>query len=189
MVTRMDLLVEVVELELGMFQRVHNRGGRADCQERPEAFRLMREITHAVLSDAFVESYAQDLRRGEAEGRNFMTEKYAVMEGQITPFNPDPRIPDIARTESAWRDAVASDFPHVVAPDGGDAFRRYLFAELQTYSSATIAAYADCVAAARREGRNLAMERYELLMRKLDFGSLAQREAAIREAGNAGARG
>lgn len=189
MVTRRDLLVEVVEWELVMFQEVRNRGGRADCQERPEAFRLMREITHAVLSDSFVESYLQDLRRCEAEGRNFMTEKYAVMEGQIVPFNPDPRIPDIARTESAWRNAVASDYPHVVGPDGGDAFRRYLFAELQTYSSATIGAYADCVSAALREDRNLAMERYELLMRKLGSGSLAEREAAFRKAGSAGARG
>lgn len=189
MVTRKDLLVEVVEWELVMFQDVHNRGGRADCQEQPEAFRLMREITHAVLSDAFVESYAQDLRRGEAEGRNLMTEKYAVMEGQIAPFNPDPRIPEITRAESAWRDAVASAFPHVVAPDGGDAFRRYLFAELQTYSSATIGAYADCVAAALRENRNLVMERYELLMRKLGSGSLSEREAAFQAAESAEARG
>lgn len=189
MVTREEMLAEVVERELAMFLEVRNRGGRADCQEQPEAFRLMRRMTHAVLSDAFAESYLEDLRRGEADGRNFMTEKYAVMEGQIPPFNPDPRIRDITRSECAWRDAIAAAYPLVVEADGGDAFRRYLFAELQTYSAATIGAYADCVATAHREDRNLAGERYELLMRELGFGSLAEHEAAMRKAGSAGARG
>lgn len=189
MMTREEMLAEVVERELAMFLEVRNRGGRADCQEQPEAFRLMRRMTHAVLSDAFAERYLEDLRRGEAQGRNFMTEKYAVMEGQIAPFNPDPRIPKITRSECAWRDAVAAAYPHVVEPDGGDAFRRYLFAELQTYSAATIGAYADCVAAAQREDRNLVGERYELLMRQLGFGSLAEREAAFRGAEGAAPRG
>ncbi|HMM38220.1 MAG TPA: DUF4125 family protein [Desulfovibrio sp.] len=183
MITRKDLLSEIIERELAMFQSVNNRGGRADCQDMPESFRLMREITHAVLSVAFLESYGQDLRRAERDGRNFMTEKYAIMEGQIAPINPDPRIPEIADQETDWREAVAAEFPHAVEPGGSEAFRRYLRAELQTYSPGTIGAYAECVDAARREGRNLARERYDLLMSKLGFGSLAEREASVERGG------
>lgn len=178
-ITQPDLLAEVIERELAMFQHVNSRGGRAECQDMPESFRLMREVTHAVLSDAFLESYLQDLRRADQDGRNFMTEKYAVMEGQLAPFNPDPRIPEIADTEAGWRETVAAAFPHTVEQDDHEDFRRYLRAELQTYSPGTIGAYAACLDAARREGRNLARERYDFLMGKLGFGSLAEREAAF----------
>lgn len=178
MVTRRDLLSEVIERELAMFRSVNSRGGRTDCQDMPGAFRLMREITHCALSDAFLESYAQDLSRAEQDGRNFMTEKYAIMEGQVAPMNPDPRIPTIADAEADWREAVAVEFPHAIEPGGREDFRRYLRAELQTYSPGTVDAYARCVDAARREGRNLARERYDILMDKLGFGSLAEREAS-----------
>ena len=112
MITRKDLLSEIIERELAMFQSVNNRGGRADCQDMPESFRLMREITHAVLSVAFLESYGQDLRRAERDGRNFMTEKYAIMEGQIAPINPHPRTPEIADQET--------DRPEAAAKPGGE---------------------------------------------------------------------
>ncbi|OIO00914.1 MAG: hypothetical protein AUJ49_08935 [Desulfovibrionaceae bacterium CG1_02_65_16] len=179
MMTRKALLAEVIERELLMFQSVNSQGGKAACQAMPESFRLMREITHAVLSDAFLVSYVQDLRRTEQDGRNLMTEKYAIMEGLLAPINPDPRIPGIVDCEADWREAVAAEFPHTVEPDADKAFGRYLCAELQTCSPRTIEAYAECVDKARREGRNLARERYDLLMSRLGFGSLAEREASF----------
>lgn len=170
---------EIVDRELGMFLAVRNRGGRSMCQERPESFRVMREITHGVLSGEFLQSYQEDLKRAEEQGRNFMTEKYALMDSLIPSLSADPRIREIVAAEGAWRDAVAAQFPRTVQPDGFAGFCLYLGCELQTYSAATIKAYWDCVERAREQGRNLVQERYELLMRKLGYGSLAQCEANL----------
>ena len=176
---RKALVEEIIERELDMFLAVKNRGGTSHCQERPESFRLMREITHAVLSEAFLESYRNDLLCAEEQGRNFMTEKYALMEALIPPLSADPRIKNLVAAEGAWRDEVAAQFPKSVQPEGHQSFCLYLGCELQTYSHATRTAYADCVDTARREGRNLVRERYELLMRKLDYESLETCEAGL----------
>ncbi|WP_239057740.1 DUF4125 family protein [Pseudodesulfovibrio sp. JC047] len=54
---REALIEEIIHSELDMFLAVKNQGGTSICQERPESFRLMREITHGVLSDDFLHSY------------------------------------------------------------------------------------------------------------------------------------
>ncbi|MFV0421071.1 DUF4125 family protein [Oleidesulfovibrio sp.] len=174
-----SLLESVIVLELAMFLEVNNRGGISPCQERPESFRIMREITHAVLSVDFLQSYLNDLTQARRHGRNLMTEKYALMEGLIPQLSNAPAIQDIVQAESAWRKEVAAQFPHAVHPDGHHSFCLYLSCELQTYSPATLAAYAACVTTARYEQRNLTRQRYELLMQKLGYGSLEQCEQQL----------
>ena len=176
---RDNLIGDIIERELEMFLAVKNRGGTSQCQERPESFRLMREISHAVLSDAFLESYLGDLKAAAEQGRNFMTEKYALMEGLIPSLNDSPVIRDIVVAESEWRKEVAAQFPRCIHPEGHQGFCLYLGCELQTYSPATLEAYCACVEAAQREHRNLVRDRYELLMRKLGHESLAACEAGL----------
>lgn len=176
---RETLVNDIIEHELKMFLAVNNRGGTSLCQERPESFRLMREITHGVLSGVFLKSYLDDLKTAGEEGRNLMTEKYALMEGLIPPLSNSPVIRDIVVAEGEWRKEVAAQFPKSVHPDGHDSFCLYLGCELQTYSPATLDAYRECVETARREYRNLVRERYEMLMRKLGHESLAACEAGI----------
>ncbi|NJB69145.1 hypothetical protein GGQ74_002842 [Desulfobaculum xiamenense] len=177
---RREALVEdIIERELRMFLAVKTRGGKSLCQERPESFRIMREMTHGVLSEAVLESYLGDLVRAEEAGRNFMTEKYALMDDLIPAINTDPRIRVIVEAEADWRDEVSAQFPRTVQRDGRESFCLYLRCELQTYSPATLTAYAALVDAARNEGRNLVRERYEILMRKLGYGSLEACEAQL----------
>jgi hypothetical protein len=176
---RETLINGIIERELEMFLAVKNRGGTSQCQERPESFRLMREISHGVLSDAFLESYLADLKAAAEQGRNFMTEKYALMERLIPPLSDSPVIRDIVVAEGEWRKEVAAQFPRCIHPDGHAGFCLYLGSELQTYSPATLEAYRECVEAARRERRNLVRDRYELLMRKLGHESLAVCEANL----------
>ncbi|WP_243547044.1 DUF4125 family protein [Pseudodesulfovibrio tunisiensis] len=172
------LVREIIDLELAMFLAVKNRGGTSLCQEHPDSFRLMREITHAVLPLSFLESYLNDLKQGVQDARNFMSEKYALMESLIPPLNTDPCIDAIVDAESAWRAEVAAEFPKTVQPEGREGFRLYLGCELQTYSPATLAEYTRFVDAAHAENRNPVRERYELLMRKLGYGSLKECEAS-----------
>lgn len=176
---RKILIKVIVDRELDMFLAVNNRGGTSQCQERPESFRIMREITHGVLPDIFLESYLCDLEQAEQNGRNFMTEKYALMESLIPAINESPYIKEIVDTESEWRKEVAAQFPRSVHPEGHHGFCLYLGCELQTYSAATLAAYHDYAKAAQQEQRNLVRERYELLMRKLGHESLAHCEANL----------
>lgn len=172
-IDRREALVEdIVQAELAMFLTVRNRGGVSPCQELPGTFRIMREMTHGVLSVPFLEAYRDDLHRAAECGRNLMTEKYALMEGLLQTKAVDPRIETIVSIESAWRAEVAAQHPGIIGADGEEGFRRYLGCELQTYSPETLTAYADCVETARREGRNLVLERYDLLMRKLGHAPL-----------------
>lgn len=176
--TREGLIGKIVERELEMFLAVRNRGGTSPCQELPGTFRIMREITHGVLSEAFLVSYLGDLEGARVAGRNLMTEKYALMETLIPPRGTDPRIGRIVAAEGEWRREVAARFPRTIHPDGHEGFCLYLGCELQTYSCATLEAYCACVETALDEGRNLVRERYELLLRKLDLGTLQDRETS-----------
>lgn len=187
--SREALISTIIDRELGMFLAVRNRDGASLCQERPESFRIMREITHGVLSEAFLASYLCDLEQAGGNGRNLMTEKYALMEGLIPLLSDAPSIREIVRAESEWRKEVATQFPRSVQPDGHESFCRYLGSELQTYSATTLAAYVECVEAAHREHRNLVRERYELLMRKLGYESLTKCEAVLKAGRQHGATG
>lgn len=176
---RQALLDEIIERELQMFLTVTNRGGVSACQERPETFRTMRWTTHCVHSDAYLNSYLKDLKMAERVGRNFMTEKYALMEGQIPPLSEDPRITEIVQIEGLWRERLAELYPHIFRADGGEAFQIYLESELQTLSEDTLGLYATEVTEANGKGENLMAFRYERLFQKMGYHSLAEREAAM----------
>ena len=178
---RSDVLREIIERELRMFVNVRNEGGTADCQKLPDSFRLMREMTLCVQTDAVLESYLQDLARAEAEGRNLMTEKYARMDNRIPPLKSRETIDEIVDAESRWRDSLSREFPHVILADGHGGFRRYLSCELETWSDQTLEGYRGLVAEARARGRNLARYRYEFLMERVGFDSLTAYEGTLRE--------
>lgn len=173
------IVEEIIGLELDMFLAVKNRGGTSICQERPESFRIMREMTHEVLPDTVLDSYLADLRRAVSDGRNLMTEKYALMEGLIPIRNASPLIAEIVQIESEWRKEVAAQFPRSVQPDGHEGFCVYLGCELQTYSEKTLSEYLDYARSAQQELRNLVRDRYEILMRKLGYESLAHCESSL----------
>ncbi len=177
---RRELIESIIKEELNMFLAVKNRGGTSPCQEQPDSFRIMREITHNVLPDDVLESYLADLLKAIQDGRNLMTEKYALMEGLIPVQNDSPLIVEIVCLESEWRKEVAAQFPRSVQADGHEAFCVYLGCELQTYSSETLSAYHHYAAAAQQEHRNLVRERYELLMRKLGYDSLSHCEQSLK---------
>lgn len=177
---RQTLLDDIIQRELDMFLAVSNRGGVSTCQERPETFRLMRWTSHSVLSDAYLTSYLDDLKQAEHDNRNFMTEKYALMEEQISPLSTDPRIAEIVQIESRWRDELANQYPHVVQGGDSEPFRRYLGSELQTLSANSLGLYAKEILDSEQHGENLLARRYENLFRKMGHASLAAAEDAMR---------
>jgi len=163
-----NLISKIIDKELKMFQAVKNRGEVASCQKQPAAFRLMRFMTHAVQTVEFLESYLNDLNLAIADGRNFMTEKYALMEGLIPPLNTEPCIDEITRIECAWQEEMDKKYPELVQKENNNIFWLYLRSELQTLSSQTLNLYYNNINQALKEGRNLVVERYEILMNNLD---------------------
>ncbi|NDV27081.1 DUF4125 family protein [Desulfovibrio sp. JC010] len=176
---RIQIIENIIALELDMFLAVKNRGGTAACQEHPDSFRIMRNMTHGVMPDDYLESYLADLEKAVADKRNLMTEKYALMEGLIPVQNDSPAIAAIVQLESEWRKEVAAQFPRAVHPDGHQSFCIYLGSELQTYSSGTLDIYLNYARSVQQKHGNLVRERYEILMRKLGYESLTHCEESL----------
>ena len=176
-----ELLNDIIEIELNMFQQVKTVETSL-CQERPEAFKVMREMTHSVLSTETLEFYLEDLRKAKAEDRNCMTEKYARMQNLIPPLKVDPAIKDIieniVKTESHWMKETSARYTHCFMGQTGN-FEVYLRSELETYSDGTLRLYFADISRAEKEGRNLAEERYSKLAKKLGYDSIDSMEKTI----------
>ena len=176
---REELIKDIVEWELIMFLSTPNEGGTATCQQRPETFKIMRWMAHAVHEESTLLSYQEDLRMAENTGRTFMIEKYALMDGRIPPISDNELVRSIAECEARWMQEAAERYPHSLQNRGDDMFLRYISCELQTLSDHTLECYAAEVRAALAEGRNMVEERHNLLCRKMGFDSLQQREDSL----------
>lgn len=175
---RESALREIIDRELDMFLATPNEGGVSACQQRPEAFRVMRRMTHEPLDDATLASYLADLHEALAMGRNLMVEKYARMDDRLPPLSTSPLLDEIADEELAFLEEASVLYPHVIKRGGGDMFRRYLRCELETLSQGTLESYAREVRRARSVGENMAVGRHRCLARLLGRGSLEEYEAA-----------
>ena len=171
---RESLIDRIIDKELNMFLRVR-ASEPSRCQDHPEAFKMMRWMTHSALTKSTLLSYLDDLAEAEKCDRNLLTEKYARIEGKISSETEDPLIQEIVHIEEGWARELAHKYPLTIK-GGGASFKRYLTSELETYSERTVGLYHELVTRAVREQRNLAEERYDNLFRRLGQGSIQERE-------------
>ncbi|MFX1498128.1 MAG: DUF4125 family protein [Promethearchaeota archaeon] len=164
------LLKRIIKLELRMFENVRTFKPSL-CQEKPEIFKLMREMNYSVLSINTLKSYFKDLKTAKGKGRNLLTEKYARMSDLIPPLKLNLLIPEIVLIESKWMKDFSLQYP-LIANYRPDYFSRYLSCELETYSDNSIELYLNDLKKAKNIGINLANERFEYLIRKLGYNSL-----------------
>lgn len=174
---RQQLLEQIIEAELHMFLNTVNEGGQASCQKNPNSFRIMRWMNHCTHEEATLLSYLNDLHTATQAGRNLMFEKYARMDNLIPPLSTNPHITSIVETEYLWLQEEAKIYPHALQGQGK--FKVYLSAELETMSDATLELYAQEIVEALKAGRNLALERHDLLCKRLGYTSLADRNAQL----------
>lgn len=177
--TKESLIREIVERELVMFLATPNEGGPSACQMRPQSFRVMRWMNHSTHDTSTLESYLSDLKDAEAQGRNFMIEKYARMDNRLPPLSRSPLLDEITSAECAFLREASEHYPHAITGNGDVTFRNYCRCELETLSERTLELYAAEVKRAQKEGRNLAEERYDNLWKKLGEGSLAAYDAKL----------
>ncbi len=176
---RENCIKEVIECELDMFLAVKNDGGPASCQQNPEMFRHWRWMIFSVLSDKYMESYLQDLMEAIHEGRNLLLEKYARMENLIPCASPNmDKVQTITAEERLWLVQLAKEYPLQFAQQL-QRFDFYFSSEIEVLSERTLDCYLDCIAKAQKEGRNLALERYENMYKRMGLPNVAEKEKLL----------
>ena len=115
-------------------------------------------------------------------GRNVMTEKYALIGDQIPTLRDNPQIERIVDIEEKWMNELAFKYPHAVKRERANAelFRKYALCELQTWSPAAVNSYFEDIKKAMEEGRNLAEERYDNLYQNIGKGRLRDVEDSLK---------
>ena len=78
---RNEIMQRIIDLETEMFMSV-NAEEAVPANTIP-AFKEMRRMTYSVLSDKTVALWLCDLETAKKDGRNVMTEKYALIGDQI----------------------------------------------------------------------------------------------------------
>ena len=77
-----------------MFDEVQNNGGRAECQNNPREFEIMRSSQLKTWSEDVLKSYLHDLTSAAYSKRNLLTEKYAYMMESTYPEEFAQRMSD-----------------------------------------------------------------------------------------------
>lgn len=180
-----SLIEQIVELELKMFLSVP-ADGRYSCQEHPDGFRLHRKAQFSIWSRDTLDSYLQDLRLAQDEGRNLMTMKYARIDDLIPRENLNPLIDEIAAIQYRWQQEMFEKYPTLMAgarplsssedSPSGTSFETYLRGELETYSDNTLSLlYRDMTNLLKRE-INGSEEVYSNLVKQLGYDSIEDAE-------------
>lgn len=172
-------VLEIIDLEWIMFDRVQNIGGRADCQDNRPAFYIMRGSQLSAWSREMRKSYLQDLRQAQAQDRNLLAEKYGYMMEQTNPVEYaqiKDRLParsgeklalikTICCQQVKWQEELSEEFPALTgrgrATHSEDdkawatSFETYLSRELSTYSMRTLHLYEEHLQKQREAGVNM----------------------------------
>ena len=196
-----QLLREIVLMEWEMFQNVSNVGGKAPCQQNQKTFSVMRVSQAMSWTKPMLESYLEDLRLAEKQGRNLLAEKYARMmedtfpeeyknlESQLPPLSDE--VISLAERITAlmvhWAKEAREKYPRVVGAGRpivkGEVSRRdtsletYNRGELLTYSIRTLTFCWDYFSQCFIEGTNAYEAILENTVRLYGYESLAQAEA------------
>ena len=198
-----NLAEEITKLEWQQFQLTQNEGGRANCQEDWQTFRIMRMSQFLTWSLDLQESYKKDLERANSDGSNLITEKYArmmestapeIFERTIKPYlKPilEPRKSEqeqIILTQVKWADDFRNRYTHLglamrVLKTSEDteentSFETYLRGELSTYSAETFAKYKAFIEDLTAKNLNLTQMIITNTVRMYGYDSLEAAERA-----------
>ena len=172
----------IVGLEEAMFVTVVPETP-APCQQDTATFRVMRRAQFSAWPQDALVSYYHDLQTARKTGKNLMTLKYARMDDRIPPINTDPLIDEIVTIQVEWQYRLCQQYPSLLARGrpveemvAGVSFKRYLAAELETYSGRTLACLGRHIKAIYHDGGNMSEQVYLSMVRDLGYGSLEEAE-------------
>jgi hypothetical protein len=198
-----DMIDHVIEEEWSQFDKVQNIGGRADCQDDYETFRIMRRSQYLNWSEEMLKSFYEDLLTAKESGWNLIMEKYARMMESTNPgeykalekdlpvINEDRKKiqEEIIKIQVSWMDEFAVRYPKLSAnmrsihtsQDNAwnTSYETYLRGELCTYSEKTFMLYASFIIGLMKAGRNLAVETMSNTVKMYGYANLQEAEEKV----------
>lgn len=195
-----EVTEQIVALEWRQFQQVQNEGGRADCQEDPETFRIMRKSQFLAWTQEALDSYLEDLREAEEKHWNLLTEKYARMMESTAPKRyaklerwmprrTEKRIwmqEELIRKKLRWEEEFAKEYPNLAGrgrllytsqdTPWATSFETYARGELGTYSDRTIELLKEMYGQMVKKGENLSYKIMENMVGFYGYQSLDEAE-------------
>ena len=197
-----ELILSIIDMEFSMFDRVHNEGGRADCQDNRRMFEAMRSSQFLTWDEETLGSYKEDLREASKSGRNLLTEKYAFMMEDTDPegfgrLKGALKMPGkgalllvdeimdlyMRQTEDfmkTWPQFLKRSRPLYAKSSGPvTSIETYMRSELKTYSEKTLGLLLLHMKAMEAEGLSMVYEIYRYTAKAYGFDSVE--EAAVRQ--------
>ena len=151
---------QIISEEYQMFSNVQNIGGRASCQDDFDTFYIMRSAQHSIFGMRTLESYFNDIREAQMEGRNLIAEKYSWMMEETDPAwfaeKLKPYLPKASERKMLLAErmtqvfmgcyeSVKEKYPNMLAfgrspydNQDGASIQLYFSSELKTWSEATL---------------------------------------------------
>ena len=167
------LINQILEIELDWFLTV-NPTLTSECQQHPEAFKLMRSSTFETWSEDTLVLYLEHLVDARSKGRNLMREKYAKI-AKLAPCENFSSVPnECVEIQERWQEEARHKYPRIFREGAEGEFASYLRCELDTYSPAVLESYLNDLKAALLEGRNLVIKTYDRIAKKLGYSSLEE---------------
>ena len=190
----------LIKTEWELFHNVNNEGGKADCQNDPETFVIMRRSQFICWGEELVESWHSDLLNAKKEGRNLLSEKYAWMMQRTAPYEfrliskhlvfptifAEQMIEEIAAAEVEWMEQYEKKYPFMASGNRPvrrendseyvTSFETYLVGELHTYSEKTLKLYLEMINQLKRDGKSLAAEVMDAMVKAYGYKNLDDAE-------------
>ena len=177
-----ELADRITALEYEAFDKVHNVGGRAFCQDDWRTFSIMRKSQYLTFTRPMLLQYLYDFQREYDRGHNLIEEKYGRMMESTAPEEYETmkdRFPELSGEKKAIIEAIVAlqvewmeEFEQRYPTLAGNArsirtredhlyntsYETYLRGELGTYSDKMLELYGRYVAEHAGKGANLAEE-------------------------------
>lgn len=173
-----ELVEDIARLEFEAFDKVHNEGGRASCQNDWPTFSIMRKSQYLTWNRTMLLQYLYDFHREYVRGHNLIEEKYGRMMESTAPERyreMKDRFPELTEEKKRiieqicamqvkWMEEFARQYPALAdnarsirtSEDNpfNTSYETYLRGELGTYSDKMLELYGRYVVDYARTDRN-----------------------------------
>lgn len=201
-----ELVEDIARLEFEAFDKVHNEGGRASCQNDWFTFSIMRKSQYLTWNRAMLLQYLYDFHREFYRGHNLIEEKYGRMMESTAPEKYEEiksRFPELSEEKRSiieqicglqvkWMEEFAAEYPALAdnarsihtSEDNpfNTSYETYLRGELGTYSDKMLELYGRYIVGYAREGRNLAGDIMGNSVRMYGYRDIDEAERKTRDA-------
>lgn len=200
---KQTLIDQIISVEWDMFAATNNAGGKADCQEDPKTFHIMRDAQFQAWSEILLAAYQQDLAQAAHEGRNPLSEKYGYMmrwtypeeyeqiKEYLPPISEEKHrlIIDIIQIQMKQTAEFMREYPFLanngrpiyhIDGNATTSIEVYGYGEMATYSMHTLELFYNYLIQLDNDGQNYQRMIVENTIRAYGYQSLDEAEKASR---------